>query len=169
MTQSIESFPYFWGSGFLVWIIHYLQLYSCDKSLPPSVLLVNVSPLSTKNPASSKLMTLRSDIIFLLVITCHERWEVPTNEEDQDFHPYVPSILHSLHLGITKQKSSGNLETTSSIFRGPKSLVAARSQTFKLDSLSLRPNCHHLSFIEKFVKSPKRICLSMTFLFCPEP
>lgn len=138
-----------------MWIIHYLQLYSCDKSLPPFVLLVNVSPLSTKNPASSKLMTLSSDIIFLLVITCHERWEVPKKEEDQDFHPYVPSILHSLHLGITKQKSSGNLETTSSIFGGPKSLVAARSKTFKLDSLSHRPNCHHLSFIEKFVKFPK--------------
>ena len=82
------------------------------------MLLVNVSPLSTKNPASFKLMTLSSDIIFLLVVTCHERWEVPTNEEDQDFHPYVSSILHSLHLGIMKQKSSENLETTSSIFWG---------------------------------------------------
>ena len=42
-----------------MWIIHYLQLYSCDKSLPPFVLLVDVSPLSTKKPGQPQLDDLK--------------------------------------------------------------------------------------------------------------
>ena len=158
-----------------MWIIHhYLQLYSCDKSLPLSVVLVNVSPLSTKNPGSSRLMSLISDIIFPLVIPCHERGEVPRNEEAQDFHPYVPCILHIYPQSPsgyhkTKQNKKKQLKVRDKILYIPKSQIPifSKEPDIQIDSLSLRPNCHHLSFIEQFVKAPKTYLLVYDFSILP--
>lgn len=101
-----------------VWMSSISTLF-LDESLSSSVLLVNVSPLSTKNPSNFKLMTLKFWHYIFYVWSHAMRDERDSSKwKRSDFHPCVSSTLHSLHLEGSWAKSSENLETTSSIFWG---------------------------------------------------
>ena len=75
--------------------------------------------------------------------------------------------IPSLHLGITKQNKTKKkqLKVRDKILYIPKSQIPifSKEPDIQIDSLSLRANCHHLSFIEQFVKAPKTYLLVYDF------